>query len=148
MANPLFKGLESAPVGTSLAVADVLAAVPFDADGLIPVIAQQHESGDILMFAWMNRAALEETLGTGQLCYYSRSRARLWRKGESSGNTQRLIELRLDCDGDVLLATVDQTGPACHTGRHSCFYLRIEGEHVIVTAEPKRSPQEMYAPHR
>jgi len=148
MTNPLFKALESAAAGASHAIADILAALPFDADGLLPVITQQHDSGEVLMLAWMNRVALDETLRTGQMCYYSRSRARLWRKGEASGNTQRLIELRLDCDGDALLAKVDQTGPACHTGRHACFYLRVEGERVSVTSVPERSPEEMYAPRR
>jgi phosphoribosyl-AMP cyclohydrolase len=148
MTNPLFKALESAAAGTSNATDEVLSALPFDVDGLVPVIAQQRGSGEVLMLAWMNRAALDETLRTGQMCYYSRSRARLWRKGEVSGNTQRLIELRLDCDGDALLATVDQTGPACHTGRRACFYLRVQGDQVSVTSAPERSPEEMYAPRR
>jgi phosphoribosyl-AMP cyclohydrolase len=148
VSRELFGKLEAAVVGTAVATADVLAALPFNAEGLIGVIAQQRGTGEVLMFAWMNRAALEETLSTGQMCYYSRSRARLWRKGEESGNTQQLIELRLDCDGDALLATVDQTGPACHTGRHSCFYLRVDGERVVVATAAERSPQEMYAPPR
>lgn len=104
---------------------DLLAALSFDANGLVAAIAQQHDTGEILMMAWMNREAVEETLRTGQVCYYSRSRAKLWRKGESSGQTQKLIELRIDCDGDALLLLVDQTGVACHTGRRSCFYRAV-----------------------
>ena len=97
----------------------------FDDDGLVPAIAQQHDSGQILMLAWMNRAALSETLTTGRVCYWSRSRGRLWRKGETSGQMQRLVELRVDCDGDTLILQVDQTGVACHTGRRSCFYRSL-----------------------
>ncbi|MDP9096998.1 MAG: phosphoribosyl-AMP cyclohydrolase [Pseudomonadota bacterium] len=96
--------------------------VRFDAAGLVAAIAQQHDSGEVLMLAWMNREALEETLATGRVCYFSRSRDALWRKGETSGQTQRLIDLRLDCDGDAVLVLVDQLGVACHTGRRSCFY--------------------------
>ncbi len=118
------------------------AAVVFDADGLVPAIAQQHDTGEVLMVAWMNREALAETLATGRVCYWSRSRAALWRKGESSGQVQRLVELRLDCDGDTLLLRVEQTGVACHTGRRSCFFraLRADGELeeiLPVTADPK-----------
>ena len=104
-------------------------AVTFDAAGLVPAIAQQHDSGETLMLAWMNRAALAETLATGRVCYWSRSRRALWRKGERSGQVQHLVELRVDCDGDTLLLRVEQTGVACHTGRRSCFYraLRADG---------------------
>ena len=100
-------------------------AVTFDAAGLVPAIAQQHDSGETLMLAWMNRAALAETLATGRVCYWSRSRQALWRKGERSGQVQRLVELRVDCDGDTLLLRVEQTGVACHTGRRSCFYRAL-----------------------
>ncbi len=89
----------------------------FNDAGLIPAIAQAEKTGEVLMMAWMNRAAIEETLATGQVCYFSRSRNKLWRKGETSGQVQRLVELRLDCDGDCLLLLVEQTGVACHTGR-------------------------------
>ena len=104
----------------------LLEALQFDAAGLIPAIAQQHDSGEVLMLAWMTREAVEETLATGRVCYWSRSRQRLWRKGETSGHVQRLVEMRLDCDGDTLLLRVDQEGPACHTGERSCFFRRIE----------------------
>jgi phosphoribosyl-AMP cyclohydrolase len=98
------------------------AVLRFNADGLIPAIAQQFDTGEVLMMAWMNAASIAETLETGQVCYFSRSRQQLWRKGETSGHAQRLIELRIDCDGDALLVKVQQTGVACHTGEHSCFY--------------------------
>jgi len=100
-------------------------AVSFDDKGLVCAVAQQHDSGEVLMVAWMNRDALAETLASGQVCYWSRSRGKLWRKGESSGQTQKLIELSVDCDGDTLLLRVDQKGVACHTGRRSCFYRAV-----------------------
>jgi phosphoribosyl-AMP cyclohydrolase len=128
----LFRQLEHAPQHQRAPLADVLAAIRFDANGLIPAIAQQYDSGAVLMLAWMNRAALEETLATGRVCYFSRSRQRLWRKGEESGHVQMLRELRIDCDGDALLLCVEQTGPACHTNRTSCFYLRVDGDSVLV----------------
>ena len=96
--------------------------VSFGDDGLVPVIAQRAATGEVLMFAWMNRETLEQTLATGQVTYWSRSRKRVWRKGEESGHTQKLIEAWIDCDGDVLLLKVDQTGPACHTGAPTCFF--------------------------
>ncbi len=97
----------------------------FDAAGLIPCIAQDHASGEVLMLAWMNAEALQRTIATGRVTYWSRSRQAFWVKGETSGHVQRLVELRLDCDGDSLLALVDQTGPACHTGARSCFFTAI-----------------------
>lgn len=101
--------------------------VHFDAQGLIPAISQDAQTGDILMVAWMNADALAETVSTGRAVFWSRSRSRLWRKGEESGHVQRLLELRLDCDGDVLLLKVEQIGAiACHTGRASCFYRRLD----------------------
>jgi phosphoribosyl-AMP cyclohydrolase len=108
-----------------LAAAGLLAEVRFDADGLVPAVAQSSDTGEVLMLAYMNRAALEETIATGRVCYWSRSRQRLWRKGESSGHTQRLVGLSLDCDGDALLLRVEQRGPACHTGARSCFFRRL-----------------------
>ena len=96
--------------------AEVLAALTFDRDGLVAAVAQQHDTGEVLMLAWMNRAAVIETLATGRACYWSRSRQSLWRKGETSGHVQRVVELRVDCDGDAVLLLVDQTGAACHTG--------------------------------
>jgi phosphoribosyl-AMP cyclohydrolase len=100
----------------------LLAAIAFNGDGLVPAIAQQADSGEVLMLAWMNREAVEETLKTGYAHYYSRSRTALWRKGESSGQTQSVHDFRVDCDGDTVLLLVDQKGVACHTGRHNCFF--------------------------
>lgn len=94
----------------------------YNADGLIPAIAQDANTGQVLMLAWMNSEALAQTLATGEATYWSRSRKALWRKGETSGHTQRVLEVRIDCDQDTLLLLVEQTGPACHTGRNTCFY--------------------------
>ena len=101
------------------------ASLTYDALGLIPAIAQDHETGEVLMLAWMNAASLARTLDTGQVTYWSRSRAELWAKGATSGHVQRLVELRVDCDRDALLLRVDQTGPACHTNRRSCFHTAV-----------------------
>ena len=139
-----FKALERAPADSRHALADVLAATRFNADGLIPAIAQQHDSGEVLMMAWMNREALEETLNTGQVCYWSRSRGKLWRKGESSGQQQHLVSAALDCDGDTLLLQVDQTGPACHSGRRSCFYVALEKDAARITSAPLIDPDSLY----
>lgn len=140
----MFRELETRPAGTRVALAEALADLRFTADGLLPAIAQQHDSGEVLMLAWMNREALEETLRTGRVCYWSRSRKALWRKGETSGQIQRLVSLAIDCDGDTLLLKVDQQGPACHTGRRSCFYNSVQGDDVTVTSAPLLSPQELY----
>jgi phosphoribosyl-AMP cyclohydrolase len=107
------------------AIAAVLDTVSFDGNGLVPAIAQQHDTGEVLMMAWMNADALRETMTTGRVCYWSRSRKQLWRKGETSGHVQALVDLRIDCDGDTLLVKVDQTGVACHTGRHNCFFRAV-----------------------
>lgn len=135
---------ESAPPDEGLPWSELLARLPFSAEGLVPAIAQQHDTGEVLMMAWMSREALEETVATGRVCYYSRSRGKLWRKGESSGQVQHLRELRLDCDGDTLLLLVHQDGPACHTGRRSCFYNALRGDRVVVTAPPQCSPEALY----
>ncbi|MFN3786742.1 MAG: phosphoribosyl-AMP cyclohydrolase, partial [Thiothrix sp.] len=110
-----------------------------------PAIAQQYDTNEVLMLAWMNRASIEETLQTGRVCYWSRSRKHFWRKGESSGQIQVLKEMRFDCDGDTLLLLVDQTGPACHTGRRSCFYNKVEGDQVIIDREVLIDPAKLYA---
>jgi phosphoribosyl-AMP cyclohydrolase len=119
-------------------------AVQFDRDGLVAAIAQQHDSGEVLMLAWMNREALGETLASGEVCYWSRSRQRLWRKGETSGQRQRLVELRVDCDGDCLLLLVDQSGVACHTGRRSCFFRAWRGGRLETIAEVLIDPKSLY----
>lgn len=118
--------------------------VSWNPDGLIPAIAQQADTGEVLMMAWMNREALRETLATGRVTYWSRSRQALWRKGETSGQVQKLVDARIDCDGDTLLLRVDQTGPACHTGRRSCFYRVLEGERARIVADPMIPPETLY----
>ena len=123
---------------------DLSASLKFDADGLIPVIAQQHDSGEILMLAWMNRDSIAETLASGKVTYWSRSRRQLWRKGETSGQTQRLIDLRIDCDGDTLLLQVDQKGVACHTGRRSCFYRALQQGELVEILPVSADPKAMY----
>lgn len=120
----------------------ILDAIVWDRDGLIPAIAQQHDSGEVLMLAWMNRDAVAETLATRRVCYFSRSRNRLWRKGEISGQHQHLVEMRLDCDGDTLLLLVAQHGVACHTGRRACFFRA--GEALTELAAPEISPEALY----
>lgn len=116
----------------------------FDSQGLVACVAQQHDTGEVLMLAWMNRAAVDETLTTGRVTYWSRSRQALWRKGESSGQVQSLIDLRLDCDGDAVLALVDQLGVACHTGRRSCFSWGLRDGAVGSLAEPLADPKALY----
>ena len=116
------------------AIAGVLAEIKFDERGLVPAIAQQHDSGEVLMMAWMDRDAVSETMSSGRVCYWSRSRKALWRKGETSGHVQTLVDLRIDCDGDTLLVLVDQKGAACHTGRHNCFFRAIRSDTLAVIA--------------
>ena len=128
------KALEVAAAGTSVDLAEFLDAVKFNDQGLVPAIAQESASGTVLMLAWMNRASIEQTLATGLVTYFSRSRQSLWQKGETSGNTQRLLSMQFDCDGDAILMQVDQTGPACHTDRPSCFYLNVQGGQVVVSS--------------
>lgn len=122
----------------------MLDAARFDENGLIAAIAQAHDTREVLMLAWMNRDALRETLETGRVCYWSRSRKSLWRKGETSGQIQHLIEARLDCDGDAVLLLVDQTGVACHTGRRSCFYRAMRPEGLVDTCAPEITPEALY----
>ena len=123
---------------------DFVASVKFDADGLVPAIAQQHDSGEVLMMAWMSANSIRETLETGRVCYWSRSRQSLWRKGESSGQVQVLKEVQIDCDGDTLLLQVDQTGVACHTGRRSCFFRAVRDGTLITIAEQLVDPADLY----
>ena len=126
------------------AIERALDEIRFGPDGLVPAVAQQHDSGEILMLAWMNRDAVRASLCEGRACYWSRSRGRLWRKGETSGQIQRLRELRLDCDGDALILLVDQTGVACHTGRRSCFFRGWRDGGWVVLSEPLASPEALY----
>lgn len=123
-----------------------LDALAWDDHGLVPVIAQDAVSGRVLMFAWANREALEETAASGRAVYWSRSRGRLWRKGEESGHVQRVSEIRTDCDGDVVLYRVTQEGGiACHTGRESCFFLRLDDQAAWTPADPVlKNPKDIY----
>jgi phosphoribosyl-AMP cyclohydrolase len=127
---------------------DAFDAVKWDRDGLVPAIAQEWGSNDVLMLAWMNRAALEATLARGEAVYWSRSRQRLWRKGEASGHVQQVHEIRLDCDHDVLLLKVTQLGHeppiACHTGRHSCFFQRLEDGRWVAVDPVLKDPERIY----
>ena len=125
-------------------LAAVLDAIRFDPAGLVPAIAQQHDTGEVLMMAWMTRATVEETLATVRVCYFSRSRGRPWRKGETSGQVQHLRELRIDCDGDTLLLLVDQTGAACHTGQRSCFFRAARDGTLADIAAPIADPEALY----
>jgi len=131
-------------------VSDWLDAVKWDAQGLVPAIAQDAATGEILMVAWMNREALEETARTQRGVYFSRSRNRLWRKGEESGHVQNVSEIRLDCDNDVVLLKIEQLGGiACHTGRRSCFFQKLVrddqgGDHWVTTTPVIKNPDEIY----
>jgi len=125
-------------------IATIVQTIAFNADGLVPAIAQQHDSGEVLMMAWMTAESVSETLETGRVCYYSRSRGKLWRKGETSGQVQKLIEFRWDCDADTLLLLVDQLGVACHTGRRSCFFNAVRDGKIESIAEPEINPNELY----
>jgi len=130
------------------AVERALEAISFDAEGLVPAIAQQHDTGEVLMVAWMNRDALRATLAEGRVCYWSRSRRALWRKGETSGQVQMLRELRVDCDGDTLLLLVDQHGVACHTGRRNCFFRAWRDGGWVELAAPLVDPAALYGSAR
>jgi len=110
--------------------------VKFDAHGLVPAVARDAQTGRVLMVAWMNREAFAATCETGYAHYYSRSRKALWKKGETSGHVQRVVEMFLDCDGDTLLLNIEQTGPACHTNRETCFFRQRQGETWVSIEEP------------
>lgn len=117
----------------------------FNENGLIPAIAQSYDSREVLMMAWMNEEAIAETLTSGRVCYFSRSRNQLWRKGETSGQVQTLKNFRIDCDGDTILLLVDQTGVACHTGRRSCFYEEVdEAGNINIVADVLKNPADLY----
>ena len=122
----------------------ILEAINFNENGLVPVIAQQYDTKEVLMLAWMNSESFKETLKTECVCYWSRSRKKLWRKGESSGQTQQLKDLRWDCDSDTLLILVDQTGVACHTGRRSCFFNAIREGKITSISNVEIDPKDLY----
>jgi len=126
------------------AIEQAITSILFDTEGLVPAIAQQHDSGEVLMMAWMNADSVAETLRSGRVCYYSRSRQTLWRKGEKSGQTQSLVDFRIDCDGDTVLLQVDQLGVACHTGRRNCFFNAIRDDGVAIIADIEIYPDELY----
>lgn len=140
MAEDFFAAAESAPSGFAAASDSVLASLRFNRDGLIPTVVQCARTGEALMLAWMSRESLALTMRSGRMTYWSRSRRALWEKGETSGNRQTLRRLRVDCDGDCLLAEVEQQGPACHSGRRSCFYVEWRGAEFAVIAAPKGAP--------
>ena len=139
-----FKNHEKTDKGDSCSLGGMLQSLIYNEDGLIPAIAQQYDSGEVLMMAWMNRSSIEETLQTGRVCYWSRSRQAYWRKGESSGQVQQLKSMAFDCDGDTILLKVDQKGPACHTGRRNCFFHKVDGDQVIVDSDPIIDPDLLY----
>ena len=128
----MIETLENLPKGSSLALQEVIDNLPWNTQGLINAVTQQYDSGKLLMVAWMNKEALLETIASKRACYWSRSRQCLWRKGETSGRTQEVKSIFLDCDGDAVLLKVDQKGAACHTGRKSCFYNQIIDDRVVV----------------
>jgi phosphoribosyl-AMP cyclohydrolase len=128
----------------SEAIERALGEINFGPDGLVAAIAQQHDTGEVLMLAWMNREAVRLTLVEGRVCYWSRSRQALWRKGETSGQVQVLRELRLDCDGDAVLLLVEQQGVACHTGRRNCFFRAWRDGGWTTIAEPEIDPETLY----
>jgi phosphoribosyl-AMP cyclohydrolase len=126
-------------------MSDWLEQVKWDQNGLVPVIAQEVDSNDVLMFAWMNREALAKTAELGQAVYWSRSRNKLWHKGEESGHIQKVHEIRLDCDADVVLLKIEQAGAiACHTGRHSCFFQKLEGTDWQAVDPVLKDPESIY----
>ena len=126
------------------AIDRILMEMRFDANGIVAAIAQQHDSGEVLMLAWMNREAVRQTLKSGYAHYYSRSRRKQWRKGESSGQVQKLTDFRIDCDGDAVLMQVDQMGVACHTGRHNCFFRAPRAGSLTEIADVVVDPSVLY----
>ena len=130
------KELESKASGTIFDLDSILKVLKFNQDGLIPAVAQDIDTKEVLMLAWMDDKAIRSTLEEGQVCYYSRSRKAYWKKGEESGHKQRMVEMYIDCDGDSILLLVNQEGPACHTNRPGCFYLRAEKNTVMISSDP------------
>ncbi len=135
----------SGPFCGDAVIDQTLKAIHFNTDGLVPAIAQCADTSEILMMAWMNADSIKDTLKHGQVCYWSRSRGKLWRKGESSGQVQKLVNFRWDCDADTVLVVVDQKGVACHTGRRNCFFNAIEDDQIAVIAEPEVDPDTLYS---
>ena len=123
---------------------EVVNALSYNIDGIVPAIAQQFDTGEVLMMAWMNKESVAETLRTGRVCYWSRSRGKFWRKGESSGQVQTLKEFRWDCDADTILLQVHQDGVACHTGRRNCFFLAARDDSIREISDVEIHPDELY----
>lgn len=144
MHKSFWQNLEKQETKTKVALDDILAHIAFDANGLVPVIAQDAASGEVLMLAWANLEAIKISLAEGIGCYYSRSRQKIWRKGESSKQVQKLISISLDCDADALLYKVEQKGVACHTGRKSCFYIDLTTEFGEINSKIEVNPKELY----
>lgn len=136
--------MTTAPAASGDEIDDLIRQFTWTSDGLIPAIAQQHDTGEVLMLAWMNRESLRETLASGRVVYWSRSRRQLWRKGDTSGQVQKLIDCRVDCDRDCLLLLVDQVGVACHTGRRSCFYTALRDGKAEIIADVEIDPDKLY----
>ena len=128
----------------SASIDAVIDSINFNDQGLVAAIAQQSGDGEILMMAWMNADAIRETLNTGTVCYFSRSREKLWRKGETSGQTQKLVDFRWDCDGDTILLVVEQIGVACHTGRRNCFFNALRDGKITKIADVITDPKKLY----
>jgi len=125
-------------------IQQLISTLTFDQNGLIPAIAQQYNTGEVLMMAWMSKESISITLQENRIVYWSRSRQNLWRKGDTSGQIQKLIEFRWDCDTDTLLLQVDQTGVACHTGRRTCFFNAIKDDKIAVISDIKIDPDILY----
>ena len=136
--------MTTAPAASGDEIDALIRQFTWTSDGLIPAIAQQHDTGEVLMLAWMNRESLRETLASGRVVYWSRSRRQLWRKGDTSGQVQKLIDCRVDCDRDCLLLLVDQIGVACHTGRRSCFYTALRDGKAEIIADVEIDPDKLY----
>ena len=140
--------MQSYPPASPELAAQIADVLTYNADGLVPAIAQQQledgRGGEVLMMAWMNKDAVIETLTSGRVCYYSRSRSKLWRKGETSGQVQTLVDFRWDCDQDTVLLLVDQKGVACHTGRRNCFYNAVRGGKMVSISEVEISQDDLY----
>ncbi|MCG8669576.1 MAG: phosphoribosyl-AMP cyclohydrolase [Pseudomonadales bacterium] len=139
MKNDKLQAIENCEHNTAFDLKEIIDSLIFNEQGLIPVITQDATSKDVLMFAWMNKLALEQTITSQRMVYWSRSRRELWKKGESSGHIQKLVSMSFDCDGDAILCEVNQTGGACHTGRPDCFYLKVDTENqkVIIQGNAK-----------
>ena len=130
------KEFENKPIGTSIALDEFINSLSFNENGLIPAIAQDYETREVLMLAWMDKQSILNTLREGRVCYFSRSRQSYWRKGEESGHTQLMKKMSIDCDGDSILLLVEQEGPACHTNRQTCFYFQVNEDTVSINSEP------------